>query len=344
MKLNLHAFTKLLCSFLVTFSGCFAYAGTLFVANKSSDSVTLFQESTLSKIAEIPTGRHPHEVALATDGHYAMISNYGSGFEPGSTLTVIDVAKRAVARTIQLPPKARPHGIYFLNASQALVTAEGIQSLLLVNVETGKIEHSLPLPGKGAHLLTVDRAQEFAYIANAESGTVTKVDLLTQRVVAEQSIGKASEGIVLSADEETLLVSNRKDSLVAFLRASDLSLLSTTKTGNGPIRLALFDHGASAVMTNSVGGTFQTLDVESGAILKTVKTTNSFSFESGSTLGGLFGILSVPITVLVRDDQETAYISNSFAGNITLVNLKTGEILKTFAASKEPDGMALLRD
>ena len=109
------------------------------------------------------------------------------------------------------------------------------------------------------------------------------------------------------------------------------------KTGYLPVRVAIFDNGNFAAVTNSVSGTVQTID------LNTLKITNTFStsvFRSSRTWLG--SILPVPITIIVRNDQETAYISNYFADIISLIDLKSGKILKTFEAGRGPDGMAII--
>lgn len=49
----------------------------------------------------------------------------------------------------------------------------------------------------------------------------------------------------------------------------------------------------------------------------------------------------MPLGILVRDDQQTAFVANAFAGNISLINLITGDIIKSFEALIEPDGIGL---
>lgn len=308
----------------------YAAAGTVLVTNVLSNSVTLFDEQTLQSIKELSVGFMPHEVAVSPNGKLALVSNFGPivNVKPGNTLTLIDIAEAKVLQTITLAKGSRPHGIHFISDTQALVTAQGIQSLLMVDVIDGKVIKILPLTGAGAHMVIVDAELRFAYVANVESGTVCKIDLKTFSLVAEVKIGKEAEGIALTLDENLLLVTDRKDNFVAVLRTKDLILLKTIKTGYGPVRVALFDNGRSAIVINTVSGSAQVIDIASLTISKTFNTSQSSPFP-------------VPINISVRNDQKTAYITNFFAGNIILVSLDEGKILNTFKASLMPDGVAV---
>ena len=72
----------------------------------------------------------------------------------GSTITVIDVDARAVARTIDLSDVRRPHGMVFLPGDSVLaVTAETNRSVALIDFRTGKTLRSLPTNGRAPHIV-----------------------------------------------------------------------------------------------------------------------------------------------------------------------------------------------
>ncbi|HET8538889.1 MAG TPA: hypothetical protein VFL83_03350 [Anaeromyxobacter sp.] len=48
-------------------------------------------------------------------------------------------------RTVDVGAGLRPHGIVFLDASRALVTAEGARALLVVDVAAGEVEASVEI-------------------------------------------------------------------------------------------------------------------------------------------------------------------------------------------------------
>ena len=64
-------------------------------------------------VAEVPVGREPHEVAMSSDGKYALVSNTGGYTNPGNSLSLIDIAARKEIRRVDLGPLWLPHGIVY---------------------------------------------------------------------------------------------------------------------------------------------------------------------------------------------------------------------------------------
>lgn len=308
-----------------------AVAATILVVNTTSNTVTLLDETTLNPVNELQVGYRPHEVSVTPNGKFALVTNFGDllNIIAGSTLTVIDIANAKIVKTIQLPKRSRPHGMKFLSDSEVLVTAQGIQSLLLVNIETDMVLKTLSLPGAGAHTVTVDAEHRYAYVPNKVSGTLTKVDLKSWSVVGETKIGKQSEGVTLTPDENLALVTDSLDHYVAVIRAKDLVVLKTIPTGSGPVRITMADGGKSAIVINSISGTAEIIDLASFSVNKSFPSTISDV------------LLFAPANVIVRDDQTTAYISNFLANNIALVDFKQGVVLKIFKTASQPNGLAI---
>jgi YVTN family beta-propeller protein len=318
------------------------FAGTIFVTNVDGNSISVIDEESQKKIWDIPVGGNPHEVEVSPDHRIVLISNFGSldGTRPGFTMSMIDTRNWA-PYSFNLAKGTRPHGIHFISDKLALITAQGIQSLLVEDVYLGKTQQTISLPGKGAHCVTADAENRFAYVGNTDSGSVVKVDLKTFSVVAELKLGKSAEGVAISPDEELLLVTNSRDNLVSVVRMKDFSLLKQIPTDKGPIRVAFFNNGKSAVVTNSVSGTAQTIDLATMSISKTFKTSLGRSKKYGKIIGDL---LPVPNCIVVNHDQKTAYISNIFAGNVSLIDLEKGSIISSFEAAEGPDGVAVSED
>ena len=108
-------------------------------ANPDQIEASLIDLAKGSAVATLPTGQAPHEVDVSPDGKLALVANYGTREAPGSTLTVIDVAGARVARTIDLAPHRRPHGVKWIDGRRAAVTSEESKALLIVDVDAGKV-------------------------------------------------------------------------------------------------------------------------------------------------------------------------------------------------------------
>src|SRR5262249_48540498 len=88
---------------------------TLLVLNKADSNLTFVDPAKLEVLARVPTGNAPHEVAVSTDGRIALVANYGTGPEPGSTVSVINVADRKELKRLTLP-FLRPHGTFAIGS------------------------------------------------------------------------------------------------------------------------------------------------------------------------------------------------------------------------------------
>ena len=77
----------------------------LWVVNQDNDSVSVFDAATNARIAEIAVGSAPRALAIAPNGE-VWVTNKQS-----ATISVINPANLAVARTISLPFASQPHGI-----------------------------------------------------------------------------------------------------------------------------------------------------------------------------------------------------------------------------------------
>src|SRR3977135_4212591 len=96
---------------VLLFAALTARADTLLILNKSDATLMFVDAVTLKTLGTIPTGDGPHEVAVSDDGKIAVVANYGTAPNPGTTLSVVDVPNRKELRRFSLPGLLRPHGI-----------------------------------------------------------------------------------------------------------------------------------------------------------------------------------------------------------------------------------------
>src|SRR5436309_159172 len=101
-----------------------ARADTLLILNKSDATLQFVDASSFETLGTVATGEGPHEVAVSDDGKIAVVANYGTGPNPGTTLSVIDVVARKQLRRVALPGLVRAHGIV-AGGARFGVTAEG---------------------------------------------------------------------------------------------------------------------------------------------------------------------------------------------------------------------------
>ncbi|RYY23989.1 MAG: hypothetical protein EOP62_18515 [Sphingomonadales bacterium] len=86
-----------------------AHADELLVGNKSADTVWRLSPVDGRKTGEFRTGDGPHEIAVAANGRFALVSNYGRETS-GNTLSVLDLVGGRPTRRIDLGEHGAPHG------------------------------------------------------------------------------------------------------------------------------------------------------------------------------------------------------------------------------------------
>ncbi len=327
------------------------HKNTLIVTNVASNNISIIDEENYSDKINLPVGAHPHEVAVTPNGRYALVSNYGdlSGKHPGNTLTSIDVTNKKVVDTVILPDHSRPHGIAFISDHLALVTAQGIQALLVLQFndefKNARVVNTIHLPCAGAHMVTISKDNHFAYVG-CFSGSVCKIDISNPTAdhieVREIKVGDYVAGVALSQDEKLVFAANMsmKKSIIAVVNTEDMTLVKNIKTRLGPSRIQVFNDGKSALIIDSIAGKAEILDIPSLSITRCFNTTNTHSHQTGRFCGGFFGSLPVPVNAVIKSDN-TAYMTNLYAGNVAHINLQNGKILETFAADVSPDGISL---
>ena len=119
-------------------------SGKLFIVNKASSSITVFDLENWKHITEIPVAVEPHEVTALQGLKKVIVTNYGNENQIGRTLTVIDGVSNTLEKIIELGQNTKPHGIVAIpNTSYVLVTNVVNNSLFVVNVVSGKIESKI---------------------------------------------------------------------------------------------------------------------------------------------------------------------------------------------------------
>jgi YVTN family beta-propeller protein len=316
-----------------------AAAGTLVVANKSDATVSLVDTGSGEVVATLPTGKGPHEVAVSPDGETAVVTDYGTRGAPGSTLTVIDLPGKRVAKTIDLGEHTRPHGVVFLPGGRRVaVTAEGSKSLLVVDLEAGKVEAAIPTVAEVSHMVVLSPGGERAYVANIGSGSATVIDLAAGKKLADVATGEGAEGI--AATPHGVWVTNREAGTVTLIDPESLRVTATIASPGFPIRAEATPDGKQVLVTNAQAGELTVIDAAGRKTVRRVKLDLAASDPEGRLFGDRFGGSSVPIGIEIAPDGKTAWIAHSNADAVQVLDLETWKPTGVLEAGKEPDGMA----
>jgi len=322
-----------------------AEPGTLYVLNKSEANVSPIDLASGEAGEAIPVGDGPHEAAISPDGATLVVCNYGQR-TPGRTLTVIDTATGQVRGTMDLHEYHRPHGIVFLPGTDTIVvTAEAERKLLLIDVESGELLDAIDTDQEISHMVAITPDGRRAFVPNIGSGTVSVIDLEERRLIEVVRTGDGAEGVAVHPTRAEVWVTNRSDDTVTVMDTETLEIEATIDCPAFPIRIAFTPDGGNALVSNARTGDVAVIDVQTRSIMERInmneepvgkdeKETRLFSDR--------FGDSPVPVGILVRPDGRFAYVANTNADVVTVIDLETWTIAGRLRAGKEPDGMAWL--
>ncbi|NER17698.1 YncE family protein [Spongiivirga citrea] len=315
-----------------------AQEGTLVVLNKSDHTVDLIDLQTQKSKATIPTGIGPHEVAISPDHKTAVITNYGDRSEPGKSLTVIDIANKKVVKTILLEYKA-PHGIEFINTGNVLVTCEGSKKLIQVNINLGRVMKTIDTSQETSHMVAYSPKMNRAFVANIRSNSVSVIDLDKNKLDSILKTGKGAEGVALSADGNEVWITNRSNDNVSIIDVKTLETKKEIVSTKFPIRVKTTTDGKYALVSNAQTGDVNVFDAKTKQLLKTISMNITVEEKEASRLFQDFDKSPVPVGILIHPNNKIAFVANTNADIITIIDLTTMEVSGRLTAGKEPDGL-----
>jgi YVTN family beta-propeller protein len=319
--------------------------GTLIVLNKSEATASLIDPKSMTEAARVPTGSGPHEAAVSPGGRIVVVGNYGTRDEPGSTLTIIDVPNAEVLRTIELRLGEnlyhRPHGIAFLDSRRVAVTCETERAVLVVDVEAGRVERAVSTDQQISHMIALAPDAQRAFVANIGSGTVTVLDLEKGVKLEDVPTGEGAEGIAVSVDGAQVWVTNRAEDTVTILDTESLEPIDTLEAASFPIRAAFTPDGRHVLVSLARSGEVAVFDAARRSLVRRISMEARAGDERDERLfGDRFGDSPVPIGILIPPQGKRAYVANTNADVVTVIDLERWALAGRLVAGKEPDGMA----
>jgi len=127
---------------------------------------------------------------------------------------------------VNLPLPVQPANFCFnSDGGQLFVTGAGMDAVAIVfpySTEVGETVLAGRTPDAMAVVKTPEEA-EYLFIANAESGDVTVINVDTRKVLAGLAVGKEPRYIAITPDNQYALVLNRRSGDVAVIRIAALT-------------------------------------------------------------------------------------------------------------------------
>jgi DNA-binding beta-propeller fold protein YncE len=303
--------------------------GLLLVANKGDHTLGIIDPVEGKQIAIVQeSGITGHEVVASPDGQRAFVPIYGnsgvgSPGTNGQVVDVFDIATRKRIDTLNLGKPLRPHCAVFGPENGLLyVTTELGDSVTIIDPQSLHIIGSVPTGQAESHMLVISHDGKRGYTANVHVGTVSVLDLDTRKTLSVIHVSRQTQRIAISADDRWVFTADQTQPQLAVI---DTSTNAVTKWI--PLEGLAYGTGATLdgkwlLVTIPSLGKVAVVDLASMSVVRSVDVPKS------------------PQEVLVRPDDQMAYVSCHESKKVAAINLHTWKVDQLIDAGKLADGLA----
>lgn len=332
-------------------------ATSLLILSKQNHTLAIVNSADLHVIARVPVGDDPHEVIASTDGRTAYVSNYGFG--AFHTITPVDLKAQKALSVIDLGALRGPHGLTFVDG-KLWFTAEAAKAIGSYDPKAKKVDWVMGTGQNRTHMIYVFPGSKRILTTNVSSATVTILEHtegpagspppgmpsangLQGPALPPSSpggpprplpappggdwneivipVGRGSEGFDVLQDGSQAWVANAWDGTISVIDIAAKKVTATLQANaRGANRLKFTPDGKLALI--SAGPELVIFDVAGQ------KEVKRMTIGHGS--GG----------VLVQPDGKRAFVACSADSYVTVIDLKTLEVVGHIEAGGNPDGLA----
>src|SRR5919106_3332963 len=286
--------------------------GTVVVVNQQSDTVTLVDLKTMEAYRNVPVVAGPHEAAVSPDGRSVLVTNYNKqGAGQQKTLSLIALPSGDSIRTIDLGEYRAPHDVRWVDGSRVVVTVEGSQALLLVNVESGSIERVFKTDAGVSHMLALSTDRPRLYCSNMRDGSVSAFDFKTGQKIKDVKTGKECEGVGVTPDGRWVWAGNRAEDTISIIDTKSLEVTKRIQSPGFPYRVQFTPNGRWALIPHAQASSLVVADVAKQEILKSIPLGMT-KIEKPSTAGVFPHPDNRHAFVTVRNDWNATRPSPAF--------------------------------
>ena len=294
--------------------------GRLLVLNKKDGTLMVFDVPTHRLLATVAVGAEPHEVAVLPGGRKAYVAN-----NRGGSISVVDLGRYEVIRTIRSPLLDRPHGMEVTpDGRRLLLTSEGNRRLVLIDTARDAILKSISTSQERAHMVAILKGGRRAFVANVGSDSMSVLDLGGFRVQRHVKVGPGPEGIAVTPNGRWVVVALQGSDQVAILDPESLQVVARLPVGRTPVRVAATPNGFTALVSNRGSNDVTVLDLLGRRVRGTVRV--------GRRPGGL-----------VSDARGSrAYVCNNDSNTVSVISIAGLEVAGEIPTGAQPDGIAFV--
>ncbi len=184
------------------------------------------------------------------------------------------------------------------------------------------------------YMQTKNKDEYLAYVPNAGDGTISIIDISTDKLIDEIKIGNSvSHGIAVSSDGSKIYTGNLEDGKVFVVDVESKEILKTIDTGRNLHGIDITPDGKYLFTTSGdlqEGEEFNYINIIDTKEDKVIKTIQS----NGKS----------PSHIDFTKDSKLAFVNNVMSGNVSMLDIENFEIISTFDVGIMPNESELSPD
>lgn len=205
----------------------------LLVTVNGDDKVLFLDAKTQAPLGSVAV-KKPHTVSITPDGKIAYVTSQ----EPGNfALVVLDVAKRAVVRTVPLEKTPRDAEFGF-DGKRFYFSEAGVNAIQVLDPANDKIVAEIAT-GVSPHFVTVfKKSPQLGMITVQGPGEVALFDPATNKVLRTVAVGKQPHWLTLSGDGKSIYATNEGSNTLSIIDVATGNT-STVEVGKQPRKVVV---------------------------------------------------------------------------------------------------------
>jgi YVTN family beta-propeller protein len=299
-----------------------ASAGTLYVTNTKSDSISIIDTSTLEVVGTIPLGRgKPNRVVFQPDGRYAWVV-----YDKSRDLGIVDAEARRLVKRVRIG--GNPYNLAFSPDGRYLYVLDwssevSQDEVIVYDLRGERVERRIEVSTWPAHGV-FGRDGRLFYVSGETAGDVTVIDT-TSRAVVQRIVhgGGDAMGLAVTPDGKLLYAAAGENKAI-------LKIDTATHRIVGEIPVSGVVH--EAILT--LDGQFLYVTLRTANRVVVIRTADDKLIATIPQRG-------YPDLVTMEPTGRYALVTNRYADQVAVIDLTTHREVRSIPVGKAPHGMAL---
>lgn len=218
-------------------------AQLIFSSNRAENTVGIFAPGPNPEVTKVAVGVRPNGLAYDHGRKLLLAANVGDPAMARSfTLTMVDVAARAVMASIEVPGRTR-WAVFDPDAEVFYVNISDPAGIVVVDArKPTRIAHMIAVPAAGPHGLDLDLASGRLFCA-CDAGVLVTIDAASCKVLSERPLSGKPDVIFFNRARQHLYVAVGDPGVIDVFDTRSMTSLGRVETEAGAHTTALSPGG-----------------------------------------------------------------------------------------------------